>query len=84
MTVQAKLTRFLGFHQFYPLEEIPPNIPSDTEPFFEYDESSTVEFLKQHRPTLCDVRDYFYRLFPFIDWIGKYNWAWFLGDLIAG
>lgn len=81
MAPKGKVAHFLGFDQFYPHEEV-PSIPN-TDPFFEH-EPTVAEFVRQHRPTLRDVGRYFYQLFPFIDWIGKYNWTWFLGDLIAG
>ena len=80
-TANQKLVHFLGFDQFYPHEDI-PHLP-DTDPFFER-EPTVTEFIQQYKPSLRDVGLYFYRLLPFIDWIGKYNWTWFLGDFVAG
>lgn len=77
----GKLVHFMGFDQFYPHEEV-PSLPN-TDPFFER-EPTVAEFIQHHRPTFRDVGLYFYKLFPFLDWIGKYNWTWFLGDVIAG
>lgn len=78
---RGKAVHFLGFDQFYPHEEL-PDIPN-TDAFFER-EPSVGEYLQQHRPTFRAAGSYLYRLLPFIDWIGKYNWTWFVGDLIAG
>ncbi|KAL1987976.1 hypothetical protein VTN96DRAFT_1500 [Rasamsonia emersonii] len=47
-------------------------------------EPTTAEFLAEHIPTPREVGLYFYNLFPFLKWITRYNWQWFLGDLIAG
>ncbi|KAL7421766.1 Sulfate permease 2 [Cryptotrichosporon argae] len=30
------------------------------------------------------VKDYVHRLFPFVDWLPRYNLTWLTGDLIAG
>ncbi|KZT52049.1 putative sulfate permease [Calocera cornea HHB12733] len=32
----------------------------------------------------ADVIDYFVQLFPFLQWIGRYNLGWLTGDIIAG
>ena len=77
----GKVVHFLGLDQFYPHEEI-PHIPN-ADSFFEH-EPSVGDYLRQHRPTFRAAGSYLYRLLPFLDWIGKYNWTWFLGDLIAG
>lgn len=76
-----KVIHFMGLDQFYPHEEIPEVFES--EPFFER-EPTVAEFFQQYRPTFQDAGRYLYRMFPFLSWIGKYNWTWFLGDLIAG
>lgn len=47
-------------------------------------EPTTAEWIREHLPTLHDVGRYFLNLFPFLQWIGRYNLQWFLGDLIAG
>lgn len=76
-----KFVHFMGFDQFYPHEEA-PTLPN-SDPFYER-EPTVAEFLQKHTPTFHDAGHYIYRMFPFVDWIGKYNWTWFLGDLIAG
>eukprot|EP00128_Syssomonas_multiformis_P012089 Colp12_sorted_trinity150504_noHs@10697 len=30
------------------------------------------------------TKSYFLSLFPIFQWIGRYNWTWFLGDLVCG
>lgn len=47
-------------------------------------EPTTAEWLSELVPTAREVGLYFYRLFPFLRWITRYNWQWFLGDMIAG
>lgn len=78
---RGKFVHFMCFDQFYPHEEAPTI--SNSDPFFER-EPSVGEFFQQLKPTFRDAGRYIYRMFPFVDWIGKYNWTWFLGDLIAG
>ncbi|KAG6290521.1 hypothetical protein E4U09_004395 [Claviceps aff. purpurea] len=56
---------------------------SNADLFIEY-EPTVGEFLADITPSGDDVAQYVSRLFPFIQWIGKYNWTWFIGDLIAG
>lgn len=56
---------------------------SNADLFIEY-EPTVGEFLADITPSGDDVARYVSRLFPFIQWIGKYNWTWFIGDLIAG
>ncbi|KAL1970567.1 hypothetical protein VTN77DRAFT_4211 [Rasamsonia byssochlamydoides] len=48
------------------------------------EEPTTAEFIREHIPTAREVGHYFYNLFPFLRWITRYNWQWFIGDLIAG
>ncbi|RAL06809.1 SLC26/SulP family anion transporter [Aspergillus homomorphus CBS 101889] len=47
-------------------------------------EPTTAEWFKEITPSWDDVARYFYRLFPFLSWITRYNTQWFLGDLVAG
>lgn len=47
-------------------------------------EPTTAEFLAEQIPTPREVGLYFYNLFPFLKWITRYNWQWFIGDLVAG
>ncbi|KAI2467027.1 sulfate permease [Annulohypoxylon bovei var. microspora] len=55
----------------------------DVEPYDEKDPTA-VDWLQSVTPTPRDVFHYFYRLFPFLHWITRYNLTWFIGDLIAG
>lgn len=48
------------------------------------EEPTVAEWAAENTPSLRDVGRYIYNLFPFLSWIGKYNWTWFLGDFIAG
>ncbi|KAL1880458.1 hypothetical protein Plec18167_003862 [Paecilomyces lecythidis] len=47
-------------------------------------EPTTAEWISEHLPTWRQVGQYFYSLFPFLQWITKYNAQWFFGDLVAG
>jgi sodium-independent sulfate anion transporter 11 len=55
----------------------------DTSPYQELEPSSG-EWIREHTPSFSDVGLYFYNLFPFTRWIGRYNTQWLIGDLIAG
>jgi sodium-independent sulfate anion transporter 11 len=80
-STKDRLAKAFGFDS----EDRDSDIPSisNADPFLER-EPTVTEFLEEIRPTLHDVAQYFYNLFPFIHWIGKYNFTWFIGDLIAG
>ncbi|KAI1389532.1 sulfate permease [Hypoxylon trugodes] len=56
-----------------------PNV----EPYDETDPTA-VGWLVSITPTPRGIFNYFYRLFPFLHWITRYNLTWFIGDLIAG
>ncbi|GAB1204100.1 hypothetical protein APSETT445_002749 [Aspergillus pseudonomiae] len=47
-------------------------------------EPTSAEWLKEICPSWAQVGSYFYRLFPFLSWITRYNLQWLLGDMIAG
>ncbi|RAK72067.1 SLC26/SulP family anion transporter [Aspergillus fijiensis CBS 313.89] len=47
-------------------------------------EPTTAEWFKEITPSWHDVGRYFYRLFPFLSWITRYNTQWLIGDLVAG
>ncbi|OTA70608.1 sulfate permease [Hypoxylon sp. EC38] len=51
-----------------------------------YDEKNptAADWLISVTPTPRGIFNYFYRLFPFLHWITRYNLVWFVGDLIAG
>ncbi|KAJ2556544.1 hypothetical protein EV175_001938 [Coemansia sp. RSA 1933] len=47
--------------------------------------ASSKEWLKQNvMPTRTKTVSYVKSLFPIFTWIYRYNWTWFIGDLIAG
>jgi len=48
------------------------------------DEPTAAEWISEITPSLKDIENYFRRLFPFLQWITRYNSTWFLGDVIAG
>ncbi|OJJ47828.1 hypothetical protein ASPZODRAFT_151268 [Penicilliopsis zonata CBS 506.65] len=48
------------------------------------EEPSSAEWIVEQLPSLQDLGHYFYSLFPFLQWIGRYNLQWFVGDLVAG
>ncbi|KAM0250530.1 hypothetical protein ACHAQJ_008581 [Trichoderma viride] len=80
-SAKERLIKAFGFDA----EDRDSDVPSisNADPFLER-EPTVAEFLEEIRPTLHDVGRYFYNLFPFVHWIGKYNFTWFIGDLIAG
>jgi sodium-independent sulfate anion transporter 11 len=78
---KEKIAKALGFEPKDNYDDVPPLTNADT---FLEPEVSVNEFLAEIVPTLNDVGRYVYNLFPFVHWIGKYNWTWGLGDLIAG
>ncbi len=62
-------------------DEYPPITNAD---LFIEREPTVAEFFEELAPTWQGVGEYIYNLFPFIQWIGKYNLTWFIGDLVAG
>ncbi|CAM1505805.1 Fc.00g114420.m01.CDS01 [Cosmosporella sp. VM-42] len=79
---RVRLDRLFGVEHKAETQERPPSI-SNADPFIER-EPTVGEFLEEYTPTIQDIASYFYNLFPFLSWIGKYNFIWFLGDFIAG
>ncbi|KAI1091913.1 sulfate permease [Rostrohypoxylon terebratum] len=55
----------------------------DVEPYDEKDPTA-LDWIVSVTPTPRAIFQYFYRLFPFLHWITRYNLTWFIGDLIAG
>ncbi|KAI0893511.1 sulfate permease [Annulohypoxylon nitens] len=55
----------------------------DVEPYNEKDPTA-LDWIVSVTPTPRGIFQYFYRLFPFLHWITRYNLTWFIGDLIAG
>ena len=47
-------------------------------------EPTSMEWLRETTPTGKDVVHWFVSMFPFLNWIGRYNLQWFVGDLVAG
>jgi sodium-independent sulfate anion transporter 11 len=47
-------------------------------------EPTAREWLHDVLPNGHEVGEYIWSLFPFIHWIGHYNVAWLIGDLVAG
>ncbi|KAL4864138.1 hypothetical protein BDV12DRAFT_16950 [Aspergillus spectabilis] len=47
-------------------------------------EPTAAEWLEELVPSWHQVGLYFYRLFPFLAWITRYNVQWLIGDLVAG
>jgi sodium-independent sulfate anion transporter 11 len=48
------------------------------------EEPTVMEWLRDVTPNGRDLVRYFISLFPFVNWITRYNLQWFYGDLIAG
>lgn len=83
MAADKKLlaAKAFGIDAARPEEPIPPVAGVD---IYSEDDPTVAEWAAELVPSLRDVGRYFYNLFPFLSWIGKYNLTWFLGDLIAG
>jgi sodium-independent sulfate anion transporter 11 len=47
-------------------------------------EPTAIEWFHEIIPTGQEVAQYFANLFPFLQWITRYNVQWLLGDLVAG
>ncbi|KAL3481233.1 sulfate transporter family-domain-containing protein [Aspergillus californicus] len=47
-------------------------------------EPTAADWLEELVPSAREVGMYFYRLFPFLAWITRYNVQWLIGDLVAG
>ena len=47
-------------------------------------EPTAIEWLHEVTPTGQDIVTYIVHLFPFLQWITRYNVQWLLGDLVAG
>lgn len=48
------------------------------------DEPTAAEWIAEITPGRKEIVNYFRRLFPFLQWITRYNSTWFLGDVVAG
>ncbi|KAL3458070.1 sulfate transporter family-domain-containing protein [Aspergillus heterothallicus] len=47
-------------------------------------EPTAAEWFSEVLPSWREVGLYFYKLFPFLAWITRYNTQWLIGDLVAG
>lgn len=48
------------------------------------EEPTSLEWIQEQIPSRQDAKDYFFSLFPFLNWILHYNLQWLVGDLVAG
>lgn len=56
----------------------------DTADTYVEQEPTTWDWITETAPSGRQILRYFYNLFPFVHWIGRYNLQWLAGDLIAG
>ena len=47
-------------------------------------EPTSIDWIREVTPSFSQLVDYLIGLFPFLNWIGRYNLQWFVGDLVAG
>lgn len=47
-------------------------------------EPTVQDWVHDHSPSGRDLVNYFISLFPFVQWIHRYNLQWLIGDLVAG
>lgn len=47
-------------------------------------EPTSIEWIRETAPTGRQLINYLISLFPFLNWIGRYNLQWLFGDLVAG
>ena len=48
------------------------------------EEPTAAEWLREQMPTTRTISNYVQSLFPFTQWISRYNAQWLIGDLVAG
>ena len=48
------------------------------------EEPTALEWLHEVLPTGQGILNYIINLFPFLNWITRYNVQWLIGDLVAG
>jgi hypothetical protein len=74
------------------LEEQHPDLVSRGESVFSISSADTYveaeptvgEWIQEHTPSGHQIVQYFLSLFPFLQWITRYNFQWLVGDLVAG
>lgn len=47
-------------------------------------EPTSIEWIREITPSGQQVLNYLISLFPFLNWISRYNVQWLIGDLVAG
>lgn len=47
-------------------------------------EPNSIDWIREVTPSGTQLVNYLISLFPFLNWIGRYNLQWFVGDLVAG
>jgi len=47
-------------------------------------EPTSLEWICEVLPSGRQILNYFISLFPFLNWIGRYNLQWLFGDMVAG
>lgn len=57
---------------------------SSADTLFVEDEPTVLEWFRSVTPSRSQVLAYPRQLFPFTEWIGRYNLQWLYGDLVAG
>lgn len=55
-----------------------------TDTLFVEDEPTVAEWCRSLLPSRRQLPAYVRQLFPFTEWIGRYNLQWLYGDLVAG
>jgi sodium-independent sulfate anion transporter 11 len=60
------------------------SVISSTDMLFVEDEVTVAEWFRSVTPSRRQLLAYPRQLFPFAQWIGRYNLQWLYGDLVAG
>lgn len=81
MAIKDKIRSAFGLDDDFDDDEIPRLSNAD---IYLEREPTIAEFFEELMPTWQGVGAYLYNLLPFLQWIGKYNVTWLVGDLIAG
>ncbi|EMD94246.1 hypothetical protein COCC4DRAFT_163382 [Bipolaris maydis ATCC 48331] len=56
----------------------------DSADIYVEEEPTAREWLQEVVPSAREFGEYVYSLFPFVQWITRYNMQWLMGDLVAG
>ncbi len=57
---------------------------SQTADTYVEEEPTSIEWVQDTLPSGTELVHYCRSLFPFLNWIGRYNVQWLVGDLVAG